>query len=142
MAIIDILKRKKREKVEEKPVEKKEEGQAEEIESKKEPGIEKKRIKKTTPRLAYKVLLFPRVTEKALKLNAKNQYVFVVFPKTNKFEIKKAIKEIYGVDAEEIRIVNIHRKRRRVGKTQGWKKGYKKAIVKVKKGQKIDIVAA
>src|SRR4030042_1177865 len=98
MAITDILRRKKREKAGEKPIEKKEEGQTEEIESKREPGIEKKKIKKATPRLAYKVLLFPRVTEKALKLNAKNQYVFEVFPRTNKFEIKKAIKEVYGVE--------------------------------------------
>jgi len=73
-------------------------------------------------------------------LAERNQYVFKVFPDANKIEIKKAIKEIYGADVEEVRIINVPRKKRRRGRIEGWRKGYKKAIVKIKEGQTIEIL--
>ena len=79
------------------------------------------------------------MTEKATYLSSENKYVFEVFKKANKIDIKKAIEEVYGVKVEKVNIINIPRKKRRVGRTTGWKKGYKKAIVKVKQGQKIDL---
>jgi len=91
--------------------------------------------------LAYKVLAEPHVTEKATDLEAKNKYVFKVFSKTNKIEIKKAIESLYGVNVINVSIVNIPRKKRRIGRMrQGWRKGYKKAIVTIKQGQKIEIM--
>lgn len=88
----------------------------------------------------YNILKFPHVTEKAADLAKKNQYIFKVTEKANKIEIKKAIENIYGVDILSVRIIKIPKKPRRLGKQRGWKKGYKKAIVKLKEGQKIEIM--
>ncbi|MBU4299279.1 50S ribosomal protein L23 [Patescibacteria group bacterium] len=88
----------------------------------------------------YKILKSPHITEKATDLTQKNQYVFKVYPEANKIELKKAIEAIYGVDAVAVKIINVPRKRRRLGKIRGWRKGYKKAIVKIKEGQKIEVM--
>ena len=89
---------------------------------------------------AYRILKTPQVTEKSTDLTEKNQYVFKVFPETNKVEIKKAVSELYGVDVLDVKIIKVPAKKRRLGKISGWRKGYKKAIVKVKKGQKIEVL--
>lgn len=90
--------------------------------------------------LAYRVLKKPRVTEKAGDLILKNQYVFEVFSDSNKNQIKEAVQDLYGVDVAGVRIININPKRRRLGRREGWSKGYKKAIVKIKEGQKIEVL--
>lgn len=89
---------------------------------------------------AYRILKSLHVTEKATDLGKNDHYVFRVFPKTNKSEIKKAVEEIFGVDVISVNIIKTPPKRRRLGRIFGWRKGYKKAIVKIKKGQKIDIL--
>ena len=108
----------------------------------KEKKPEEKKVK-THPLhgLAYRVLESPHITEKATKLGEENKYVFKVFQKANKIEIKKAINDLYGVEVLDIKIINVPRKRKRLGRQFGWKKGYKKAIVKIKKGQKIEIIS-
>ena len=99
-----------------------------------------KKKKKVSERIAYRVLKAPHITEKASGLAEKNQYVFKVYPATNKIEIKKAIEQLYSVDVLRVRVIKVPRKQRRVGKTVGWRKGYKKAIVKIGEGQKIEVV--
>ena len=79
------------------------------------------------------------VTEKATGLSGQNQYVFVVKPSATKGEIQKSVHALYGVDVARVRIVQVHAKKMRLGRIKGIKKGYKKAIVKVKEGQSIDI---
>ncbi|OGZ19504.1 MAG: 50S ribosomal protein L23 [Candidatus Nealsonbacteria bacterium RIFCSPLOWO2_12_FULL_39_31] len=86
------------------------------------------------------VLDFPHVTEKSTEAEKQNKYVFRVLPKSNKYEIKRAIEELYGVDVLGVRVVNVPKKKRRVGRSIGWRKGYKKAIVKLGAGQKIEIM--
>ena len=88
----------------------------------------------------YRILKSLHVTEKATDLSKNNQYVFEVFSRSNKTEIKKAVEETFNVDVTRVNIIKIPAKRRRLGRTLGWKKGYKKAIVSIKKGQKIDIL--
>ena len=88
----------------------------------------------------YRILHSPHVTEKASGLTEKNQYVFKVWDRTNKNEVKQAVESTYGVDVVGIRTINVPRKKRRLGRHKGWKKGYKKAIVEIKKGQKIEIL--
>jgi large subunit ribosomal protein L23 len=90
--------------------------------------------------LAYRILKSLHVTEKATDLGKNNQYVFRVFPKANKSEIKNAVEEIFGVDVLSVNVIKTPKKRRRLGRILGWRKGYKKAIIKVRKGQKIDIL--
>jgi len=87
-----------------------------------------------------KILISPHVTEKATELAKKNQYIFKIGQRTNKTEIKKAIESLYGVDVLDVKIIRVPRKRRRLGRISGWKKGYKKAIVRIKEGQKIEIL--
>ena len=90
--------------------------------------------------MAYKVLKTPHVSEKATDLLDNNQYIFRVFQDTNKIEIKGAVEDLYGVKVINVKIINIHEKSRRVGRTLGIKKGYKKAIVKIAEGQKIELL--
>ncbi len=85
------------------------------------------------------VLRRPHISEKATNLAEKGFYVFRVEKIACKKEIKKEIEKRYGVSVLSVRIINIPSKKRRVGRTEGTKKGYKKAIVKVKKGQNIDL---
>jgi len=107
---------------------------------KKEEKIEKNE-KKTAKKLpiAWKILKAPYVSEKATQMAKENKYVFQVSDKANKNEIKDSIKEIYKVDVVGVNVIKVFRKRKRLGKFQGWKKGFKKAVVQIKKGQKIDI---
>lgn len=148
MTIFDIFKRKKKEeRVGEKEVKK-------EVEKKKETPLpkkerakkEKKEIlpslpaKKKMAGAGYGVLRFPHITEKATNLTEKNKYVFKVWSRANKKQIKRAIENSYGVDVVKVNIVNIKGKERRLGRQEGWKGGYKKAIVKIKEGQKIEIL--
>jgi large subunit ribosomal protein L23 len=86
------------------------------------------------------VLIFPLITEKATKLAEKNQYVFRVEKKANKNEIKKEIENLYKVKVIDVKIINVPAKERRFGRISGWKKGFKKAIVKIKEGQKIEVL--
>ncbi|MCX6790625.1 MAG: 50S ribosomal protein L23 [Candidatus Gribaldobacteria bacterium] len=91
-------------------------------------------------KVAPLVLRHPHVTEKATVLAGVNQYVFNVFKTANKSEVKKSVEEVYGVKVEEVRIINIPAKKRRLGKSNGWKGGYKKAIVKIQKDQTIELM--
>lgn len=86
----------------------------------------------------FPVLLSPHVTEKATQLVADNQYVFKVFPRANKTEVKKAIEGLYKVKVMSVKIINVSGKTKRLGKGKGWKKGYKKAIIKLVPGQRIE----
>ncbi len=80
-----------------------------------------------------------RVTEKAALAAEKGAYTFNVEDGANKSEIKKAIKYIYGVTPERVAITLIKEKKVvRRGKI-GTKKGGKKAVVYLKKGDKITI---
>jgi len=88
----------------------------------------------------YRILKSVHITEKATELAEKNQYIFKVFENANKQEIKKVVESVYNVDVVSVRIINIHRKSKRLGKSIGWKQGYKKAIIKIKKGQEIEIL--
>ena len=128
MALLDFFKKKK-------PGKEKKAGKVEKPRAKKVLGVKKKKAGR-----AFAVLESPHITEKATILAEQNKYVFKVSPNSNKIEIKKAIEGLYGVDVIDVKIINMHRRRRRLGRQRGWKKGYKKAIVRIKKGQKIEIM--
>jgi large subunit ribosomal protein L23 len=81
----------------------------------------------------------PVLTEKARELTKQNQYQFIVEKWANKSEIKKAIEDFYDVDVLDVKIIKVPAKQRTLGRISGWRKSYKKAIVKLKEGQKIEI---
>ena len=155
MAVFNIFKKKKPEKKAVEPVEKiegikEEKPKVDELRSSppfanarvKEAVLEVKprKIKEKKMGIAYRILKAPQITEKATALAEKNQYVFKVYPETNKIEIKKAIEDLYNVDISSVRIIKVRPKRRRLGRISGWRAGYKKAIVKIKAGQKIEVM--
>jgi large subunit ribosomal protein L23 len=82
----------------------------------------------------------PWVTEKSTRLSEMRKYVFIVAPRATKPEIKKAVKEAYKVDAVTVNMVNRPGKEKRFGQAfKGMTGAYRKAIVTLKEGQKIDI---
>ena len=94
-----------------------------------------------TPKItksAYRVLLKPIITEKATDLGALNKYVFEIAPMMNKIEVKKSVKELYNVTVLRVNIIKNMGKMVRYGKSRGRTKNWKKAIVTLKKGDKIN----
>jgi len=90
--------------------------------------------------VAFRILKWPHVTEKATNFAKVGQYVFNVYERANKSEIKKAVEDVYGVKVVSIKIIKIPPKRRRLGRIEGWRKAYKKAIVRLAQGQQIEIL--
>ena len=87
----------------------------------------------------YDSILSPLVTEKSTNLSELNKVVFKVNSLANKKSIKKSIEKIFKVNVIKINIIN---KQRRIKIARGKKvkvRGYKKAIITLKKGQNIDL---
>ncbi len=120
-----LFKKKSVKKVEEK---KKEQSQVQEV----PPAIKLTKI-------SSRVLLKPIITEKATALATQNKYLFAVARETNKIEIKKAIKELYNFWPVKVNIIKMRGKEVRYGQTRGQTKKWIKAIVTLKKGEKIDL---
>lgn len=78
-------------------------------------------------------------TEKGSALEPDRKYLFQVAPQANKIEIKKAIEDIYKVKVAAVNTVNVIGKRKRVRQALGKTSDWKKAIVTLKEGFKIDI---
>lgn len=89
---------------------------------------------------AYRFVLNPHVTEKATNGNIFNKYTFKVSKNSNKIEIKKAIEKLYRVKVFSVNIQNVPSKSRQVGRYLGTKSGFKKAIITLKEGHKIEVV--
>ncbi len=122
---------------------KKEPSFAKAAEGKNDKEAEKKEAKVGLPQgkdpALYRIIEKPVVTEKAVTLSGSNKYVFKVWQKTNKIEVRKAIEKLYGVKVKDVRVINTVGKSRQVGRFEGWKPGFKKAIVTLEKGQTIEI---
>lgn len=82
------------------------------------------------------VLLQPRLSEKAVRLNAINKYVFKVKLSANKIEVRKAVEKFYGVKVLSVNIIKVEGKMRRYGRTTGRTNDYKKAIVTLRPDSK------
>jgi len=92
--------------------------------------------------MSKNILIKPHISEKATFLAEEGVYVFRVGKEANKQEIKREVEKKYKVDVVDVRVIKVPPKKRRVGRIEGIKKGYKKAAVKVKAGQNIDITAS
>lgn len=86
----------------------------------------------------YQIIIRPVITEKSTWLKDVNREVcFEVHPNANKIEIKKAMEKLFKVKVERVRIQKMRGKTRRVGRSEGRKKDWKKAYVKLKEGEKM-----
>lgn len=111
-------------------------------ERKKRKTEEKKPVsssKKATGKV-FRILKEPHVSEKATLLTDNNKYIFKVYPNANKSETKKAVEDLYGVKVKNVNVINVHRKKKILRNIEGYKSGYKKAIVTLEKGEKIEII--
>ena len=87
----------------------------------------------------YDKIISPLVTEKTTNLSEQNKISFKVHSKANKKNIKTNIEKIFKVNVTKVNIIN---KKSRIKSTRGKRvrvKGYKKAIITLKKGQNIDL---
>ena len=87
----------------------------------------------------YDKILSPIVTEKSTNISEQNKIVFKVPTKANKKSVKTSVEKIFKVNVTKVNIIN---KKNRIKITRGKKikvKGYKKAIITLKKGQNIDL---
>lgn len=89
--------------------------------------------------IAYRILIEPWITEETTRIAELNKYVFKVADSSTKNQIRRAIEEIYKVTVQSVNTVRVPGKKRMRGMTKGWKSGYKKAIITVKEGDKIDL---
>ena len=99
----------------------------------------KKGVQKLDTKNAPKVLIRPIISEKATALGINNQYIFEVSRRANKIEVKKAIHHLYGVRPFKVNITNLKGRQVRYGKNEGRTKNWKKAIITLRHGDKIDI---
>jgi large subunit ribosomal protein L23 len=87
----------------------------------------------------YDKILSPVLTEKSTTLSEQNKVVFKVPNSSNKLTLKKNIEKIFKVNVTKINIIN-KQSRKKITKGKKIKvKGYKKAIITLKKGQSIDL---
>ncbi|MFN8532079.1 MAG: 50S ribosomal protein L23 [Dehalococcoidia bacterium] len=81
----------------------------------------------------------PVVTEKSTILAGADRYVFEVASTANKIQIKEAVETAFNVDVVSVRTMTMPGKMRRVRKNRGMTSPWKKAIVEVQPGQKIEV---
>lgn len=87
----------------------------------------------------YTVLVRPLITEKGTYLSGLNKYPFQVRTDANKIQIKAAVELAFNVRVQAVNTLIMHGKQRRVGKSTGMTKDWKKAIVTLEPGQSIEL---
>jgi large subunit ribosomal protein L23 len=85
------------------------------------------------------VIIKPVLSEKSTQMAELGKYVFHVAMKANKVMIKRAVKEIFDVETEQVNVIRVRGRRKRVRYKYGYTASWKKAIVTLKKGQKIEL---
>jgi large subunit ribosomal protein L23 len=87
---------------------------------------------------SYEVLRRPVITEKSTALQVQSKYAFEVADKANKRQVKEAVEKAFRVDVIGVNIITVHSKTRRVGRHQAKTSPWKKALVTLQAGQKIE----
>ncbi len=86
----------------------------------------------------YEVLRRPVITEKSTMLKVGSRYVFEVAQRANKNQIKEAVEKVFNVKVEAVNVMTVPGKLRRVGKRRVLTPSWKKAVVALKEGDKIE----
>jgi large subunit ribosomal protein L23 len=90
-------------------------------------------------RSVYEVIKRPIISEKSTALaELGNRFVFEVAPAANKQEIREAVQRLFNVKVREVRTMMMHGKVKRVGRFETKRPNWKKALVTLAEGQKID----
>lgn len=77
------------------------------------------------------IIVRPIITERSMDDSELNKYTFEVAKTANKIEIKNAVEEIFEVKVEKVSTMNMNGKVKRMGRFEGRRKNWKKAIVKL-----------
>jgi large subunit ribosomal protein L23 len=86
------------------------------------------------------IIIRPVVTERSTALaDDSGKYTFIVHRDANKIEIKNAVQSLFDVKVRDVRTANFRGKARRVGRSQGHKAAFKKAVVTLVAGERIDV---
>jgi len=88
---------------------------------------------------ARQVIIRPIVSEKSYALIAQNKYTFRVHPNAHKTQIRAAVEEIFEVQVAEVKTMTVRSKPKRRGYTSGKTRGWKKAIVMLAPGDRIEL---
>jgi large subunit ribosomal protein L23 len=87
----------------------------------------------------HEILIRPLITEKISNLqDTQRKVAFVVSPEANKIEIKRAIEQRFKVKVEKVATANFMGKIKRMGKFSGRRTDFKKAVVTLREGSKIE----
>ncbi len=87
-----------------------------------------------------KVIVRPMITEQGTQMRDQhNQYYFRVLPEANKLEIKQAVEHFFGVSVTQVRTMNYRGKVKRMGRFEGKRADWKKAVVTLAEGDTIDL---
>ena len=87
----------------------------------------------------YSIIKRPLITEKSSRQKeAQNQYLFEVDRRANKIDIKKAVERLFRVKVDRVNVSMVHGKVKRLGKNMGKRPDWKKAVVLLKEGDRID----
>ena len=87
----------------------------------------------------YEVLRRPLITEKNTVLQTQGKYAFEVDRGSNKHQIKQAVEKAFKVEVTAVNVVNVPSKMRRIGRRRVLTQSWKKAIVTLKPGDKIEL---
>ena len=87
----------------------------------------------------HDIIIKPIVTEASMIAMENNKYTFKVLPKANKTQIKKAVSEIFDVEVVKVNTMNVKGKIKRMGRNEGKRADWKKAIVKLAPGNEIEL---
>jgi large subunit ribosomal protein L23 len=88
---------------------------------------------------ARQVVIAPVVSEKSYSLIEDNKYSFRVHPRAHKTQIRQAVEELFDVKVESVNVLKVQPKPKRRGLSRGKKPGWKKAIVQLREGDRIEI---
>jgi large subunit ribosomal protein L23 len=87
----------------------------------------------------YDILRRPVITEKSTMLREQNQYTFEVPIDATKPMIRQAVETLFKVEVAAVNVSRVHGKMRRVGRSRGRTRSWKKAVVTLKPGYRIDV---
>ncbi len=87
---------------------------------------------------ARDIIIRPLVSEKSYSQIEKGKYSFSVHPRAEKIEIKRAIEELFNVEVTKVNTMNMKGKPKRQGYTRGKTSNWKKAVVTLKEGHRIE----
>ena len=87
----------------------------------------------------YRIIRRALITEKSTIAKDENKYIFEVDQWANKIEVAKAVEKLFKVKVLDVRIMNVIGKKKRVGRIMGEKSSWKKAVVTLASGSRIEI---